>query len=217
MKAISRGLTLPCLCFGLFLILSGCVGPTNPIQEVLYFTFSYDPPQAVGDSRLPIVLQIDPFTVAPLYNTEKIVYKPEPFQRKVYHYHRWQSNPGDLVASYLARDMKASGRFAAVITQSGRLLPTYHLTGTVDEFFEDDTGSGWQAVIGITITLTNAGERQADKAIIYQKSYQMSESSASRSPTAVVSAMSIAMSAVSNTVIADVYSALSDSAAPSKP
>jgi cholesterol transport system auxiliary component len=198
------------LYFGLIFVLSGCVGPTNPTQEVTYYTFSYDPPPAEEMARLPVVLQIVPFTTATLYNTEKIVYRPETFQRKVYNYHRWQSMPGELVAYYLARDMKASARFKAVMTQPGQLSPTHLLTGTVDEIFEDDTLSGWQAVIGLTVTLTKASERDADRAIIFQKSYQINESSASRNPTAVVSAMSLAMSTISKRVIADIFSALSE-------
>lgn len=212
MKSMHACHTLPCVLLALCLALSGCVGPTNPTREISYYTFSYDPPQTSSENSLPVILQIDHFTVAPLYNTEKIVYKPASYQRKVYHYHRWQSNPGELVAYFLARDMKASGQYAAVLTQSRRLSPTHFLTGSVDEIFEDDTGSGWQAVIGITVTLTRANEREGDKAIVFQKSYKMSETSTSRNPSAVVSAMSIAMSAVSNIVMADVFSALSDSA-----
>ena len=199
-----------CLYCGLILALIGCVGPTNPVQDVTYYTFSYDPPPAEEMTRLPVVLQVDAFTTATLYNTEKIVYRPESFQRKVYNYHRWQSVPGELVAYYLARDMKASTRFKAVFTQPGQLLPTHLLTGTVDEIFEDDTASGWQAVIGLTVTLADVSEKDADRAIIFQKNYQVSESSASRNPTAVVSAMSLAMSTISERVIADIFNALSE-------
>ena len=196
--------------FGLIFVLIGCVGPTNPVQEVTYYTFSYDPPPVEEIDPLPVVLKIDTFTTATLYNTEKIVYRPASFQRKVYNYHRWQSMPGDLVAYYLARDMKASKRFKAVLTQPGQLIPTHLLTGTVDEIFEDDTPNGWQAVIGLTVTLADANERNADRAIIFQKNYQVSESSTSRNPTAVVSAMSSAMSTISERVIADIFIALSE-------
>ena len=198
-----------CLYCGFIFVLIGCVGPTAPIQEVTYYTFSYDPPPAVEMTPLPVVLQVDAFTTATLYNTEKIVYRPEPFQRKVYNYHRWQSMPGELVAYYLARDMKASTRFKAVLSQSGQLLPTHLLTGTVDEIFEDDTASGWQAVISLTVTLADVSERDADSAIIFQKNYHVSESSDSRNPSAVVSAMSLAMSTISERVIADIINALS--------
>ena len=198
------------LYFVLIFVLIGCVGPTNPVQEVTYYTFSYDPPPVKDMARLPVVLQIDAFTTATLYNTEKIVYRPESYQRKVYNYHRWQSMPGELVAYYLARDMKASARFKAVLTQPGQLLPTHLLAGTVDEIFEDDTPNGWQAVISLTVTLADASERDANSAIIFQKNYQVSEFSASRNPTAVVSAMSLAMSTISERVITDIFNALSE-------
>ena len=89
MKSLFHGYYQLCLGLGLCLVLIGCVGPTNPAQEVTYYTFSYDPPRSEDIHRLPAVLQIDAFTTAPLYNTEKIVYRPERFQRKVYNYHRW--------------------------------------------------------------------------------------------------------------------------------
>jgi cholesterol transport system auxiliary component len=157
-----------------------------------------------------VVLQIDRFTAAPLYDTERLVYQPGPYKWDVYNYHRWQSDPAELVTYYLARDLRASGRFAAVLTETGRLSATHFMTGTVDEILENDTTNGWQAVIGITVTLSKAGQNQADKAIIFQKSYRRIELSASRSPSAVVAAMSTAMAAVSEVVFADVYAALSD-------
>lgn len=213
MMSMRHGHTLPVLELVLCLVLSGCVGPSRPIQDVSYYTFSYDPPQSARDKHLAVVLQIDNFTAAPLYNTERIVYQSGPYKRNVYHYHRWQSNPADLVTYYLARDLKASGRFAAVLTETGRLLATHFVTGTVDEIFENDTTNGWQAVIAITVQLSKAGENQADKAILFQKSYRGSELSASRSPSAVVAAMSTAMAAVSKAVLADVFAALSDTEA----
>ena len=205
-----QGHHLPLLLLVLCLVLSACVGPSHPLQDVSYYTFSYAPPRTVTDSKLTVVLQIDPFTASPPYDTERIVYQPEPYQRNVYHYHRWQSNPADLVAQYLARDMKASGRFAAVLTNIGRLSATHVVTGMVDEILELDTKNGWEAIIDITITLSKADEPQADKAIIFQKSYRKSALSASRSPSAVVAAMSTAMADVSENVIADVFSALSE-------
>lgn len=205
----SRKIT-PLLGLVLCLVLSGCVGPSRPAQEVSYYTFSYDPPQAVGGNSLGVVLQVDRFTAAPLYDTERLVYQPGPYKWDVYHYHRWQSNPAELVTYYLARDWKASGLFAAVITETGRLSATHFVTGTVDEIFENDSANGWQAVIGITVTLSKAGQNQADKAIIFQKSYRRTELAATRSPTAVIAAMSTAMAAVSKAVLADVFAALSN-------
>jgi len=200
----------PRLLIVLCLFLSGCVGASHPLKDVSYYTFSYDPPLTATDGNLTAVLQIDPFTSAPLYDTERIVYQSEPYQRNVYHYHRWQSNPAELVTHYLARDMKASGRFAAVLTKTGRLSATHVVTGTVEEILERDTKNGWQAIIGITVTCFKAGEPDADKAIIFQKSYRKSELSVSRSPSAVVAAMSTAMAAISESIIADVFSALSE-------
>ncbi len=209
MKSLIHG-DPPRLLIVLCLVFSGCVGPSHPVQDVSYYTFAYDPPQAAADSNLAVVLQIDPFSAAPLYDTERLVYQPEPYQRNVYHYHRWQSNPAELVTHYLARDMKASGRFAAVLTDTGRLSATHVVSGTVDEILEHDTRNGWQAIIGLTVTLSKVGEPQADKAIIFQKSYRKSELSTSQGPSSVVAAMSTAMAAVSESVIADVFAALSE-------
>lgn len=202
---------------GLWMFLSGCIGPATPRQDIAYYTFVYPPPQAAATTRTTAVLQIDPFTAAAPFDTEKIVYEPDPYRREVYHYHRWESNPADLVSYHLARDLKASGRFAAVLTTPGRLSATHFLSGTVDEIYEHDSPSGWQAVLGITVTLSMAGERTADQTILFQKSYRNSELSTSRSPLAVVTAMSAAMAAVSRAVYADVSAAILTAGPASRP
>lgn len=194
---------------GLWMLVSGCIGPTVPRQNIAYYTLVYPPPLAVATTRTAVVLQIDPFTVAAPFDTEKIVYEPAPYRRDVYHYHRWESNPADLVSHFLARDLKASGRFAAVLTAPGSLSATHFLTGSLDEMYEYDSPKGWQAVLGITVTLSIAGSRAADQAILFQKSYRNSEWSANRNPQAVVAAMSAAMAAVSRAVYADISAAVS--------
>lgn len=192
----------------LIFILAGCVSPKSPSATIAYYTLEYDPPVVKNHPPLPVALRVERFTVAPLYNSSNMIFREAAFKRDAYSYHRWRANPADLVTHYLGRDLKTSNLFAGVYDTRSRFLSTHAIEGSVDEFFENDSYSAWEAVLALTVTLVAEHEPDISKAVLLQKHYRISEPCEQKNPGAVAAAMSRAMAKISEMIIADVYNSL---------
>jgi cholesterol transport system auxiliary component len=146
--------------------------------------------------------------VAPIYNTNQIIYRDQSFKRDAYAYFKWRANPGDLVTHFLNRDIRTAGLFKAVLPFDSRSASSHMLEGTVDEFFEWDTEENWKAVLSISITLMVDTEPDISKRIIFQKSYGTTKACEQKHPKALAQSMSQAMAEISGKIIADIYSHL---------
>jgi ABC-type uncharacterized transport system auxiliary subunit len=194
--------------FNLFL-LSGCIGFSGSEKKINYYTLEYSAPKPAGSNTLPFIINIGRFK-SPLYNSDKIVYKKNDFQNNGYVYHRWEASPVRLVSYFLYRDMKNSGLFKGVFTYDAGFSATHAVLGTVEEFFEDDRGKTWEAVLSIDIVLMAENEPDLSKKIIFQKKYATRKVCAKKNPKALAEAMSKAMQELSAQITADVYKSLSD-------
>ena len=195
-------------CF--FFLLSSCMSFNNPSNKIDFYTLEYDPPKINGLQPLPSVIRTERFSVAPIYNTNRIIYRDKSFQRESYVYYRWRANPGDLVTYFLGRDITDSGLFKAVLPYDSRFPFAYMLTGSVDEFLEWDMKQSWEAVLALSITLIDEREPDISKRIIFQKTYRAQEPCQRKNPHALAVAMSQAMSRVSEEIIKDTYHYMKD-------
>jgi len=157
--------------FVLALILSvgGCAIFGSSSSKTDYYTLEYDPPKAGGLSPLPFILKIERFHASPLNNSEKMSYRKNDFQTDEYNYHMWETNPAQLAAYFLYRDIKQSGLFKGVFSHDTGFAATHSVSGSVDEFYEDDRGKAWEAVLSLDIVLMVENEPDIDKRILFQK------------------------------------------------
>ncbi|MFC1823767.1 ABC-type transport auxiliary lipoprotein family protein [Thermodesulfobacteriota bacterium] len=190
------------------LFLSSCSGLGKPANKIEYYTLEYDFHRFEGYDPLSLAIKVERFSVAPLYNTNRIIYRDKSFKRKAYVYHMWQANPGDLVSYFLSRDMRKSGLFKAVLPGDSRLPSEYLLEGSVDEFFEWDEDEGWKAILTLTVTLMIENEPDVSKRILFQKTYGARESCQEKTPGALAEAMSKAMAKVTTQIIREIYPSL---------
>jgi ABC-type uncharacterized transport system auxiliary subunit len=193
------------LLIGLTLLLSACLDLKQPSNKIDYYSLEYDPPRILGFQPVAEVIKVEQFSVAPIYNTHKIIYRDKSYQRAAYTYHKWRANPAESVTYFLARDMQQSRLFKAVLTRSSKFPYAYILEGSVDEFLESDTANGCRAVLTLSIVLLAEHEPELDKKIRFQKTYQISKPCKQRTPMALAEAMSLAMSEASAKIINDVY------------
>ena len=136
---------------GVLCLLSGaCANLRQPSLKVQYYTLEYALPRLTDLTPTSQVLRVNRFSVAPMYNTRHIIYRDKAFQRQSYAYHKWRANPGDLVTFFLARDMKQSGLFKAVLPRDTNIPASFLVEGSVDEFFEWDQGTEWMAALSVT-------------------------------------------------------------------
>ena len=198
------------LWMGLALLFSACLDLKQPSNTIDYYSLEYDPP-CIGDHQpLAEVIKIEQFSVTPIYNTHKIIYRDRSYKRAAYTYHKWRANPGATVTYLLVRDMQQSQLFKAVVTRHSKLPYAYLLEGSVDEFLESDTRDGCQAILALSIVLMAAHEPDMDKKIRFQKTYQMRKPCERGNLETFAKAMSQAMSEASEKIINDVYENLNN-------
>ena len=183
----------------------GCTTMRTPVPDINYYILEYDLPMMDLPKKLPCILRMEWFQVVPLYNSNNIVYGESKFIRNAYHYHKWRSNPGDMITSFLIRDFQSAGLCDAVFMQSVPSSHTHTLQGVVDEFYEKDTKNTCRAILTLSITLINKTESDITKRILMQKRFHASETCQEKSPVALAEAMSRAMSKISGLIIQDIY------------
>ena len=185
-------------------LLCGCSLRPAPPPPVEFYTLSYDTPDTTSLPALPVVLSIEKFCTIPPYNTQRIIYSSDRYLRNQYYYHRWMAAPEDIITPLLARDMIASHGFQAVMVTCN-FLTDYQLTGSIDEFYEQDTKTGWNAVLSITVSLINRNAKEEKDRIVFQKQYKKIQTMAHKNPESLARAMSTALSGISHMMITDIY------------
>ncbi|MBL7203915.1 MAG: membrane integrity-associated transporter subunit PqiC [Desulfobacteraceae bacterium] len=205
---MNRNMKIFLFCLSVLLIIGGCIDLKQPRNKIQYYTLEYSSPSITGLKPLPVTLKVERFSVAPAYNTNRIIYGNQSFKRDEYFYYKWRSNPADLVTYFLSRDIRESGLFRAVLPQGSGFPFSYLLEGSVDEFFELDTIESWNAVLSLTITLMAANEPDVSKSVLFQKSYSVKKACKHKNPQGLAQAMSLAMGEISTDIIRDIYSVL---------
>ncbi len=193
----------------LIILIIGCTGITKSRKKIDFYTLEYDSQEISNLDPLPITIRIEGFQVTPLYDSTKIIYSERPFTRGTYNYHKWHANPGDLVAYFLARDIKQSSLFKAVFSFGKSFESSHRILGVVDEFYEQDRNNSWEAVLTVSITLIDENESDISNKILFQNKYNAREECKEKTPMAVAEAMSRAMARVSRKIINDIYNNIS--------
>ena len=196
----------------IFLISSGgCVTLKQPNMKIEHYTLEYDALLPVTNTNLnpvPVVLKVERFSIAPVYNTSRIVYRDQEFKRSSYFYHKWKSNPADLVSYFLARDIRESGLFTAVNVPDSKITHTHIVEGLVDEFLEWDSKDKWEAVLSMNVTLLDAGTSDISKKVVFQQKFSSRKMCKEKHPKALAQAMSQAMAEVSENICLTIHNAL---------
>ncbi len=194
-----------------FIASGGCVTLKQPNMKIEHYTLEYDALFPVTNTNLNPVqaaLKVERFSIAPVYNTSRIVYRDQEFKRSSYFYHKWKSNPADLVSYFLTRDIRESGLFTAVNVQDSKITHTHIVEGLIDEFLEWDSKNKWEAVLSMNVTLLGAGTSDISKRVIFQQKFSSRKTCKEKHPEALAQAMSQAMAEVSENICLTIHKAL---------
>lgn len=190
------------VCFSGVLV-SGCATLHQEMPQTQYYTFDYPPPPENRSKELSATIRIERFQISPEYDTDRIVYSSARHHRATYSYHRWQSNPRDLITYYLTRDFSRSGRFKGVFFYQSLYAAAYTIAGTIDDLYEFD-GDPWEAVLTLRILLLKEEETDQEKRIIFQEVYPVRAACKNNSPQSFVQAMGNALAEASEAIVDDV-------------
>ena len=199
---LSRIKTAALLVF--LLLWCGCGSPPSLVQKYL---LDYPAPVVQKAAPLEDTLRVEQFAVAQAFNTTAMVYRTSPYTAENYNYSRWRVNPGYMVTDYLARDLRESHLFKAVLPGDSASKARFSLEGGVQEIQELDQGAVWQASLALSVTLLDNTESDLTKRVLFQKSYQAAEVMTEKTPAGLAQAMSRAMAQLSPRIITDVYQA----------
>lgn len=184
--------------------LGGCGKPPVLVNQ---YILEYPAPVMGGKVKIPAAVKVELFSVAQAFNTNAMVYQPQPFQSQSYNYSRWRANPGYLVTDYLIRDLRDSGLFKAVFGSDSSGEYRFKLEGGVAEFQEVDAADGWKASLALTVTLLDTTQEELPQRVVFQKNYRVLEPLPEKTPQGLAQGMSRAMEQVSARIINDTYEA----------
>ena len=190
------------------LMVSGCMGQSAPTKPIYYYTVDYEPQGAVTGESLPWILRVHRFSVSPPFNSQRMIYADKGLHRNGYGYHQWIASPGELLPYLLARDLKHSRSFQAVLTPDAALQATHNVLGWVEQFVEQDAANPRQAFVRLHITLISALETDPSRRVLLQKSYQAKAACMDKTPGALAQAMSDAVAAINQAVVQDLQKQL---------
>ena len=191
-----------------FFLIMGCIGGKTASIPTTYYTLEYQSPQRISQEPRNIVLRVDPITSVADPAGRDMIYRPGPFVRDAYHYHRWHLPPADLVQGLLLRDLRQGNLFRAVLSPEDAGAAQYRLNGQVEEFLQLEEQGKPLAVLAVSMTLGNVAGKDGGTRILLQKTYRMTEPLESRQPADLAKGMSAAMARFSQMLIGDIGLAL---------
>jgi uncharacterized lipoprotein YmbA len=201
---LTRRSWLPAL---LAALLMACLGCGKPPMLVNQYLLEYPAPVVGRKAKLPTDVKVELFSVDQAFNTNAMVYQPQPYQSQSSNYSRWRANPGYLVTDYLIRDLRESGLFKAVLGPASSGKYRFTVEGGVVEFQELDAPEGWKASLTLTVTLLDTEKEELPQRVVFQKNYRVQEPLMAKTPQGLAQGMSRAMEQVSARIIVDLYEA----------
>jgi len=169
------------------IILSGCGGA---VKYPRYYTLHIpSPPDPPASGNLHASLAVREFSSPSYLHKGAIVYKTSPEQIGFYSYHRWATDPRELVTNAVTDYLRASGTFSQVKPYDGQADIDYVLSGRLENLEEVDYEGGVKVEVAISAQMV----RLSTGATVWTYSVTEVGQVGKRDMPAVVSAMNRTM------------------------
>jgi ABC-type uncharacterized transport system auxiliary subunit len=130
------------------IILAGCGGA---VKYPKYYTMDVPPPpDPPAQGNIRATLAVREFRSPEYLHQGAIVYKTSPEQIGLYNYHRWVTDPRELVTDAVVDRLRASGNFTQVKPYDGRSDIDYVLSGRLEKLEEIDYEGGVKVEVAIS-------------------------------------------------------------------
>lgn len=189
-------------------ITGGCLSKSRAPYYLEQFVLDYTLPKKDYGKVMDTSVKFSRFSVAHIYNNNRMNYKVNPFKMDAYNYSRWRVNPADLVGDYLLRDLRDSNIIAVVLSYKNPEDTRFLIEGGIEEFLEVIEEGRHYAVFWINLIMIDTKESEITKKIIFQKRYQAKEPLKDHSPESLAKGMSASVARVSEEFVGDIYSVL---------
>jgi ABC-type uncharacterized transport system auxiliary subunit len=119
-------------------IMASLASSCGAVRPSKYYQLS--PPTDTGSAKavdpLPVTLLVGRLKASHLYREDRIVYSAKGEQMGTYEYQRWAEPPTEMIQQLLLRELRASGHYAGIYSQSGESGGDYLLHGSLLDFKE---------------------------------------------------------------------------------
>jgi ABC-type uncharacterized transport system auxiliary subunit len=131
------------------------VGCAGKVKYPNYYTLNLPPaPDPPAQEGARASLAIREFRSPGYLRRGAIVYKPSPEQIGFYEYHRWATDPRELVTNAVADHLRASGNYAQVKMYDGHADVDYVVSGRLEKLEEVDYEGGVKVEVEIYAQMT---------------------------------------------------------------
>jgi ABC-type uncharacterized transport system auxiliary subunit len=185
------------------LVLSSCISFKSEYPKTTYYRLEDKPVQKAAKST-PEGLLVKPFTIDSEFDTDRMIVMANTTEAQPLHYHRWTSEPQELVTAHIANRLQQSGFFAGgVFTPASSVVPALQLEGRITEFLSRGTAQEGNVV---SLRIHCAVQRIDSLGrinVLLQKVYLQSVRRGNDASTSIAPAMSEAASALCDALLAD--------------
>lgn len=169
----------------LALALPGCGGAAPPRTHY----YELVSPAVSRQASPGPALAVERFEVSGAYDDDRIVYRTSDVELQYYNYHRWGTPPGEMVADYLRRAYRASGRFREVTSEVGRETDVV-LSGRVGAIEEiDRSAENWVGHIELQLWVRDA----QSGTLLWSRDISLEQPMQQRSPAGLARALGRAL------------------------
>jgi ABC-type uncharacterized transport system auxiliary subunit len=186
MVSMRRIVTTIVFCLATLVILVGCGGVRYPQYYTLNLPAPPDPP---ASENAHATLAIREFSAPTYLRQGAIAYKTSPEQIGFYAYHRWATDPREVVTNAVIDRLRASAGFAFVKPYDGRPNAGYVLSGRLEKLDELD----YEGSVKVEITLSAQMINSATGATVWSNAVSEVGNVNKRDVPAVVSEMNHTM------------------------
>jgi ABC-type uncharacterized transport system auxiliary subunit len=182
------------------LVFAGCGSVRYPTNYVLNFP-APAPRVAPSEALGPLVVRA--FQCPQYLCDGRIVYRPRPEEVGFYEFHRWATNPSQMITQYIADTIRMNSLFKNVVLEDAGIEPAYVLRGNIERLEEVDQG-GVLAVCTLSAELLDA----QNKSVVWRYTASEAVPVQSRNMPGVVSSLSTAASMAVNSIAKSLEDAL---------
>ena len=188
---------------------AGCSSLGGPApEEVQTYALTAERSGTPRQRTVGEVLQVLPFSAAPLFDTQLFVYRRSVTEGEMDYTNRFMMPPADLVAGVTRTWLADSGLFANV---AGPVAPTparYRLHGHVNAIYGDTGGRGSVAVVDVQFVVIDA--EASGEGVIFNQAYRHRESVRDGSTQGLVEAWNTGLEAILDKLEQDLAGKLFD-------
>lgn len=108
-----------------------------------------------GESQKLPAVAVQRFETPAYLRPGRIVYRESPERIGFYDYHRWASDPGEVVTTAMIDSLRAAGVFSTIQTYDGQERAPFILQGTLERLNELDYENGVQVEVRLCAQVLN--------------------------------------------------------------